>query len=454
MRLIMLGANHRTCGVEVRERLAFPDAQAGEALAAFCAAHPRAEAALLSTCNRTELYIAAPEPTAPTHAQLVAFLAHQRSLDVAEVERATAFVEGQGVASHLFRVACGLDSMVLGEPQVLGQVKRAYELSCTHAAAGAAMHHLFQEAIGAAKRVRRETGIDEGRLSVGSVAVDLVRQVFSRFDDKSVLAIGAGQMMKVTLRHVRALSPARLWLVNRTPSRAQALAQALELPRASGEVVRPWEDLGPLLAEADIVISSTGATRPIVTAEGFRPVARRRRGRPLCIIDIAVPRDFEPGVGEFNDVYLYNIDDLQRVVAQTQDQRRSQAQRAEELLEVSVRACVRHLQHDDVGRIVRKLRHLLHDLGRAECERTARKLAAEGAPGAQPHIEELTHRLINKVLHLPLSKLRGREGDEHLDFYALALRRLFELDAVEVAEGEPKADAPADLPAADAKPLS
>jgi glutamyl-tRNA reductase len=343
-------------------------------------------------------------------------------------------------------------------------VKRAYELACAHGAAGATLHRLFQEAIGAAKRVRRETGIDEGRLSVGSVAVDLVRQVFSRFDDKSVLAIGAGQMMKLTLRHVRALSPERLWLVNRTPARALALAQALDLSATAGGVVRPWDELNPLLGEADIVISSTGASRPIVTAEGFRAVARRRRGRPLCVIDIAVPRDFEAGVGEYSDVYLYNIDDLQRVVTQTQDQRRSQAQRAEELLDASVRACVRQVQHDDVGRIVRKLRRLLHDLGRAECERTARKLAAEGAPGAQPHMEELTHRLINKVLHLPLSKLRGREGDEHLDFYALALRRLFELDAVEIAETDAAGDGsaelpageppPAELPTADAKPLS
>jgi glutamyl-tRNA reductase len=439
MRVVMLGISHQTAPVELREKLALTGDRLDQAVAALRARHPEIESAFLSTCNRVELYIARPVHEPPNAEDLRRFLAEFCGADFDALTAASIQRENDQAIAHLFRVASGLESMVLGEPQVLGQVKRAYDHAMRCGAVGPVLHTVFQDAITIAKRVRNQTGIDAGRVSIGSVAVDFARQIFERFEDKIVVGVGAGEMAKLTLRHLKALTPAKLWLANRTQANAQALADILEIRDPVGGV-RAFEDLDELLVEADIVLTSTAATEPIITAERFRPILRRRRFRPLFIIDIAVPRNVEPAVASLSNVYLYNVDDLQKVVAKTHETRLAQVKQADEMLFDAVRACMHQIQHRDVGQLVKALRQRLESYSDEERERTLRKLhadlPADTAERLRAILAEHDRRLINKVLHLPLSQLNQKDPNAPLGFYAVALRKLFGLDDLTPAEGE------------------
>ncbi|MEX1088055.1 MAG: glutamyl-tRNA reductase [Phycisphaeraceae bacterium] len=434
MRVLMLGMNHRTAPVELRERLALSGAALDDAIDRFRALYPLCEFVALSTCNRTEFYLARPVHEPPSFAELTDFLVALHGVDRGVLQAATIHRENDQAVAQLFRVACGLESMVLGEPQILGQVKRAYEQAALRQAVGPVLHRVFQQAIALAKQVRHSTGIDHGRVSVGSVACDFARQIFQRFDDKTVLAIGAGEMAKLTLRHLAKLRPGKLWLTNRTLARATALAQQLGLTADLGGA-RSFDDLDNLLIEADIVLTSTAAVEPIITARQFKRLLRRRRSRPLFIVDIAVPRDVEPEVGTLSNIYLYNIDDLQRVVAQTHEDRTGQVEQANAMVLQAMRACMTEIQNRDIGKLIRALRQKLHDVGEAELQRTTRKLAALSQAQLQAALPELleehTHRVLNKILHLPLSQLDRSAADPErsgLGFHAAALRRLFALE--------------------------
>jgi glutamyl-tRNA reductase len=430
MRVLMIGVNHKTASVEMRERLAFSGSLADELLEQFRASYPSAEAVLLSTCNRTEIYVARASHEAPSAEDVAQFLARRSGLTLEQVSGVLIQWEGDDAVEHLLKVACGLDSMVLGEPQILGQVKRAYEQSNRNQAVGPVLHKTFQHAIAGAKTIRTQTGIDAGRLSVGSVAVDFARQIFETFGDKNVLAIGAGDMAKVTLRHLLELEPRRLVVANRTVAKAQALVEMLGINDGRGRAA-PLDDLAGLLVEADIVVSSTGAAQPIITHGLLKPVMKSRRSRPLFLIDIAVPRDVASDVQSLENVYSYNLDDLQRVVNETLGSRTELVRACESLIKESARKCLTQLQHRDVGQVIRALKTKLHAVGEAEMLRTGRKLAS---PGASPEeiariLEEHNHRLINKILHIPLSKLDTSDHQAPIGYYAAALKKLFELDA-------------------------
>ena len=449
MRLLMLGFNHRTAPLELREALVFDPDRAGRAINDLREAYPASECVLLSTCNRTELYIARPIHDPPTVNHLRAFIADHTGVALEVVQSASIHREQDQAAMHLFRVSVGLDSMVLGEPQILGQVKRAYELAGEHEAVGPILHRLFQGAITAAKQARNQTGIDQGRTSVSSVAVAFARNIFDHFNDKTVLAIGAGEMVKAALASLRRENPRRLLLVNRTHQRAVDLAHTLELVGES-HGARAWGDLDPLLVEADIVVSCTGANEPIVTADRFKPILKKRRGRPLFVLDLAVPRDIDPAIGGLRNVYLYNLDDLQRAVKETENDRQDLVEQCEGLLREHVERCMGEIRHRDVGRLVRQLRERLVDIARQEQGRTERKLAAlngKASPDAlQELLEQHNHRLVNKILHLPLSQLDRRDPEANLGFYAAALRRLFDLqDQADMARDAQKpVDPPTD----------
>jgi glutamyl-tRNA reductase len=423
MRLLMLGVNHRTAAVEVREKLALAGPTLDAMLDAVRAVQAMTEVVVLSTCNRTELYLARPAHEPPTFDDLRTLVATRCGLTPEQLGGVTIQREQQEAAAHLFRVCAGLESMVLGEPQILGQVKRAYEAANERGCVGPVLHRVFQQAIRCGKDVRSRTGIDAGRMSVGSVAVDFARNIFERFDDKTVVAVGAGEMMKLALRHFGSLTPGRLWLTNRTHERAAAAAAAV--PRAQA---RAWDDLDSLLVEADVLLVCTGATTPILTTERFRPLHKRRRNRPLFIIDLGLPRDVEPGVGTLSNVYLYNLDDLQSVTVESHGQRSALVQQCEAMLLEQVRACVNAIQHQDLGQLVRQLRERLESLGRHEHDRTLRKLMTASPDDYESVLAEHTHRLINKILHMPLSQIDRRNADAPLGFYAAALRRLFALD--------------------------
>ena len=430
MRVMMVGINHRTAGVDLRERLSLSGERLAETIDEFRRQYPQTEMVLLSTCNRTEMYIARPSHEKPTTDDLQAFLAALGGVETQALTEVLVQAENDAAVGHLFRVASGLESMVLGEPQVLGQVKRAYKDAVSRSAVGPTLHQVFQQAITIAKRVRTTTGIGEGRVSVGSVAVDFAKRIFERFDDKTIVGIGAGELAKPMLRHLIALNPAKLLLTNRSLDKAHAVAQRLNLTTNAVEV-RAFDQLDSLLVEADVILTCTGSAEPIITAKRFKPLLKARRQRPLFVIDIAVPRDVEPAVGRLRNVYIYNIDDLQRVVEQTYDQRSDQALACEALLDDAVRACISQIQNQDIGQLIRLLKRRLQDLGHAEQQRTLRKLEAikhEDIADAIPRIvEEHTHRLINKILHLPLSQLDHRQAESGLGFYAAALRRLFDL---------------------------
>ncbi len=456
MHIMLLGVNHRTAGVELREKLAMAGHRLEQAIDHLRGDYPRAEVVVLSTCNRTELYLARPPLEPPSSQQVLDFLSRFSGVDDTLLGDVVLCLENQQAVNHLFRVASGLESMVLGEPQILGQVKRAYATATERLGVGPTFHRVFQQAIGVAKRTRAATGIGSGRVSVGSAAVDFARQVFERFDDKTVVGIGAGELAKPMLYHLWRLQPAKLWVTNRSADKAQQLMIKLGLSQQRGGVW-PFDALDDLLMEADIVLTSTGATEPIITEDRFKPLLRRRRSRPLFIVDIAVPRDVEPAVGRLNNVYLYNIDDLQRVVDQTRDRRAGQVQACEAMLAVAVRSCVSQVQNQDIGHLIRSLKRRLHDLGRIERERTQRKLASsrpEDLARFLPQMmEEHTHRLINKILHLPLSHLDRCRPDQMLGFYAAALRVLFGLsddqpDSVQGVESRTDSTKPASTPTA------
>ncbi|QDU33702.1 Glutamyl-tRNA reductase [Poriferisphaera corsica] len=431
MRIHMFGINHRTAPVDIREQLSATGDSLAQDITTFNEAFPNTELVILSTCNRTEYYFARSTHEAPQIDELRKFLATLKQISVDQLTASSIHREQQAAIQHLLHVATGLDSMVIGETEILGQIKRAYETATQSNTVGPILHGVFQEAIAAAKQIRSQTGIDSGRISIGSVAVDFARQIFADFTDKNVLAIGAGEIAKVTLTHLRHLKPKSICIVNRSVDNATKLAEQLHLPAANNPV-RNWEQMNELLVTADIVISSTASPTPILELESFKPFLKRRRNRPLFLLDLAVPRDIDPAIGSLTNVYLYNVDDLQSVIAETHDLRAEHIQTCESYLEQVAKTCMTQINNRDLGQLVRQLRHRLQDIGQLETQRTINKLSAlypheEGAH-AQKLLDEHTHRLINKILHMPLSQLDHNNPDAPLGFYASALRRLFDLD--------------------------
>ena len=421
-RLLLLGLNHSTAPLEVREKLAFSAPQRREALAALRQRFEGCEAVLLNTCNRVELYAAREVHGRPRHEEMVAFLAELRGLPPADIAPHTYQKSEREVIEHLFGVASSLDSMVIGETQILGQVRDAYDLARGAGAAGPALNPLFQKAIAVGKQVLHETKIGEGRLSVGSVAVDCAGHIFEHYADKTVLCVGAGKMAALVLQSFHALRPGRLLICNRDPIKAEALAA-----RFGGTAV-PFERLGDHLVVADVVVSSTGSTQPIITRARFEPLLRARRYRPIFLIDIALPRDVEAAVGELENVYLYNLDDLQQVVATTQSRRSEVIEIARRIVGEQVERYLTSLRARELGPLIDRLYQRHHDLAREEVERVANKLP-NLSPAEREHLDELARRIVNKLLHDPVRTLR--EGDSPHGMgqtYQHAMEKLFRLD--------------------------
>ena len=308
MTLAFVGGTHRTVPLPLRERLAFSTDQAAEALCCFRDRFPGREGVLLSTCNRVELYTAGESDVLPLpREQLIGFLAESRGID-AEVLSPVLFGEtDEAVVRHLFSVASGLDSMVLGEPQIMSQVKQALAIAQDSQTTGPLTGEMFQAALRTAKRVATETAIGRERLSIPSIAVsDFVAGVFERLDDKKVLLLGAGKMARETLRYLRDAGANDVTIINRTSERASTLASELQARPST------FDRLGEELVAADLIVSTTSATEPIITNDYYHSVEKSRHGRPLVILDLAIPRDIDPAIGKSPDVWLYSIDDLGR----------------------------------------------------------------------------------------------------------------------------------------------
>jgi glutamyl-tRNA reductase len=422
MTLALVGGTHRTVPLDLRERLAFSADQVAEALARFRDRFPGREAVLLSTCNRVEFYAAGSAAGPPPAEQIVSFLAECRGIEPATLAPVLAREHDEAVVRHLFGVASGLDSMVLGEPQILAQVKQAWALAQECRTSGPLTAGLFQAALRTAKRVATETALGRERVSIPSVAVaDFARGVFERFDDKRILLLGAGKMAAETLRYLREAGARDVTVVNRTASRAVELAARLAARPGS------FAELEAELAAADLVVSTTGATEPVVTADLFTRVEARRDGRPLVVLDLAVPRDFDPRIGERPGTWLYCIDDLAAACAANRTSRQRELPAALAIVDDEARRFMGDLHHRSTAPVIEQLRAGWNETGAAELERLFRRLPGLGEE-ERAEIRLAFERYAAKLLHPPLASLRdeSRSGPPHglLD----ALKRLFKLE--------------------------
>jgi len=418
----MVGCSHHNAAVAVRERLAFSRDQAAEALTRFRSRYPEAEAVLLSTCNRVELYFASETAEAcPSHNDAVNFLAEFHGLSPTELFNELFEHTGEDFVRHLFTVAASLDSMVIGEAQILSQVKQAYELANSVAATGTITNSAFQAALRVAKRVATETAIQQKRVSIPSVAVaEFAKSVFERFDDKHVLVIGAGEMGEEALRYLIDEGAKQISIVNRNLARAEDLSS-----RLAGQP-RPWSDLHALLVEADLVVSATGATEPIVTAADFRPIIGERFQRTLLVLDLAIPRDFDPAINDLTGVFLYSIDDLKDVCERNKQDREKEWPKAQKLIEEETARFMADLHHRATAPTIRRLKARADEVKADEFTRLLNKLGNVDQKTRQ-EISTAFDRIVNKLLHPPLESLRdeAEQGTPHglLD----ALKRLFKL---------------------------
>jgi glutamyl-tRNA reductase len=427
MKLQMVGCSHHTAGVQIRERLAFNRDQAAEALSRLRSRFPETEAVLLSTCNRVELYVASQAADAcPSHHDVVSFLAEFHGLSPAELFNDLFERTGEDFVRHLFTVAASLDSMVIGEAQILSQVKQAYELATSVAATGPLTNAAFQAALRVAKRVATETAIQQKRVSIPSVAVaDFASQFFERFDDKRIVVIGAGEMGEETLRYLIDEGARDIVLVSRNAARAEVLATRL------AGAPRPWDALHPLLVEADLVVSATGSKEPIVSADEFKRIVAERYQRPLMILDLAMPRDFDPAIGDLAGVYLYSIDDLRSACERNRREREKEWPKAERIIEEETRRFMTDLHHRATAPTIRRLKERADEVKAEELARLLNKLGGPDGKGLDPKVRaEITaafDRVVNKLLHPPLESLRDEAQHGAPHGLLEALKRLFQL---------------------------
>lgn len=422
MRIQMVGCTHHRSSIEVRERLAFNTEQAGDALSRLRTRFPATEAVLLSTCNRVELYTAAENAAAcPSHHDLVDFFAGFHGVPPVDIFDELLERTGEDVVRHLFMVAASLDSMVVGESQILAQVKQAYDLATSQGSAGPLTHAVFQAAIRVAKRVSRETEIAQKRVSIPSIAVtDFAKSVFERFDDKQILVVGAGEMAEETLTYLVDEGARDIVICNRSFERSQKLADRFQGKSAG------WDELPVLLTRADLVVGATGAPRPVVTLDDYRRIEHDRFQRLLFVLDLGVPRDFDPAIGECLGVYLYSLDDLQAACDRNRKSREREWPKAERIIDEETRRFMAELHHRATGPTIKRLKARAEELKTEELARLLNKL-----PGldvrSREEIERAFERLVNKLLHPPLESLRdeAQEGTPH--GLLEALKRLFQL---------------------------
>ena len=422
MKLQIVGCSHHTAPLEIRERLAFGPSQVPLALTRWRDRFPDAEAVLLSTCNRVELFVANENlDGGPTHHEVVDFLADFHGLNAVEIFDWLFERSGEDAVRHLFSVASSLDSMVVGEPQILAQVKQAYSLAIHGRSDGPLTPAAFQAAIRVAKRVATETAIQRRRVSIPSVAIlDFATQIYERFDNKRVLVIGAGEMAEETLRYLADAGAQDFTVVNRSMDRGQQLADQFGGKAAS------FDERLQYLVHADLVVSATGHGKPVVLLSEFESVQQQRNQKPLFILDLAVPRDIDPAIGDCLGVYLYAIDDLQQACQRNRQAREKEWPVAEGILDQETARFMSDLHHRATGPTIKRLKARADEIKDEELKRLFNKLQ-QGDADSQAEISRSFERLINKLLHPPLESLRdaSEEGTPHglLD----ALRKLFQL---------------------------
>jgi glutamyl-tRNA reductase len=425
--LFLLGVSHRTAPVDLRERLDFSSRDLGAAVEAVAARPSMAESVVLSTCNRSEIYVASEDP-ARARDELVTFLSDYHHVPAHAFQPHLFALENSAAVAHLFRVAAGLDSLVVGEPQILGQVKDAYQSATNKRCVGPVLRHVFQWSFGVGKRVRTETALGEGAVSVSFAAVALARKIFGRLQGRHVLVVGAGEISSLTAQHLRAHGVGDIVITSRTHAHAETLAAEV------GGMAVPWEGMIAALGSAEIVITATGSPRPIITRTQLEAVqGRRARSNPLFIIDVAVPRDVDSAVGDIEQVFLYNIDDLQSIVEENLSRRAAEVERAESIVNEEVTRFMAWQRSRSAVPTVVALRQRFESIRRSELQRLEGKLGAL-SPDARARVDEVTRLIVEKLLLEPTEQLKALPDEETQAAYTEAVNRLFKLQDEDASE--------------------
>ena len=422
MNFQLIGVNHKTAPVEVRERLALPESRLPEACKRLTEYPGIEEGMILSTCNRVELLA----KTTNGSADLRGFVRNYFGVEPNEIDRHLYEYREQDAVRHVFRVTSSLDSMVVGEPQILGQVKEAYALARAVGSVHSQLDSLLTRAFAVAKRVRTETAVGSSAVSVASVAVELAKKIFGSLHGKHVYLVGAGKMSELAARHLLAHGAASIFVANRTYDRAVALARKFD-----GQAIH-FEQLYETCDRADIVITSTGAPHAIFRREHGEAFLARRRNRPMFFIDIAVPRDVDPGLNKLDGIFVYDIDDLQQAVSAHVADRKKEAERAEAIIRVEVERFQARLQTLDVVPTIVSLQDHLETIRQAEIDRVRGRLG-ELNPDQELAVEALTRGIINKIMHTPISTLKTAARESEATTIVELVRRLFNLQEKKVA---------------------
>jgi len=416
MPLLALGINHTTAPVRIRERVAFTPERLPVALRDLQIHSSVQEVAILSTCNRTELYFCAREPTSRC---ILEWLSTYHTLRPADLRPYIYEHMDRSAVQHLLRVAAGLDSMILGEPQILGQVKTAYQIASSAGTIGTLLNRLFQHAFTVAKQVRTDTRIGASPVSVAFAAVSLAKQIFGSLSRRTALLIGAGETMELVARHLRENHIGRIIIANRTLERAHGLAAPL------GGYAIGLDEIPAHLVEADIVIASTASPTFILEQSLVKSSLKKRKHHPVFMVDVAVPRDIEPAVGELEDVYLYTVDDLQEIIQENLQSRQAAAKQAEEIVATQVEHFMAWLRVQNSSDSIRALRHQAESIRDEVCATAQRQLAQGKDPTEVLHY--LANTLTNKWLHAPSVALREASAQGRSDLVS-AIKMLFRLE--------------------------
>jgi glutamyl-tRNA reductase len=421
--LRVIGLNHHSASLDLRERIAFSAKQVDEALALWQDTTAGMEAVIVSTCNRTELYIASLEPPLPPPESLLQFLLeckniHETVIPVSQIVT----LDNDEAVEHLFSVAAGLDSMVLGDTQISAQVKAAYQQALEAGTAGTVLHTLFQNALKTAKRVAAETDLHRRKISIPSIAVsDFAMRIFETLHNKRILVFGAGEMAEETLTYLTGEGGKNITILNRSRERAETLANQF------GGTVTDWSERFDVMSEADIIVSATGATEPVVTFDDFKRLEARRDSRTLFILDLAVPRDFEPAIGQCRDVYLYSIDDLQETCNRNRAERNKAIPKTQRIVKQEVKNYLRDITHRKGTAVIQKLRERWSKTREEELQRLFNRLP-DLSGKEREEIRYTLERLTAKFLHPPMESLRAESEDGDPATLLNALAKLFNIN--------------------------
>ena len=418
--IVLMGLNHKTAPVTLRECLAFSEDETSVALKVFQESPAITEAMLISTCNRVEVLMATRD-TSNAADTVKVFFSEFKNLPVSEFEKSLYIHEGDAAVRHVFRVASSLDSMVVGEPQILGQIKTAYQIAISKKTSGVLLNKLLHRTFFVAKRVRSETGIGDNAVSISYAAVELGRKIFGTFEEKKVLLIGAGEMAELAVEHLIRNRAGDILVANRTFKNGVALAK-----RFKGQAIR-FEEIIGFLEHVDIIISSTGSPDYVVTRDQVKGIIRRRRNRPLFFIDIAVPRDIDPGINRLTNSYVYDIDDLKGIVDENMEDRNREAIKGERIVDEAVISFRHWFESLDVIPTIVELRNKMEDIAKGEIKKTLQTLKHLSNDDHEA-IGRMTNAMIKKILHDPTLLLKSNWHHQNKSVYLDATRKLFKLD--------------------------